>query len=300
MSPDHGESAANHKTQAQFFRPTKRSYRSARLVHIEIYLPTLSPVKWEYFPTVPTIRSFVRLLRFLMKNFLLLLAALSSLTLLGCGHTTPATAAFENAKTSPPATADAASTNSDSVEAAPIQSADSTQGDSPMAQTPAPSQPATEPEEFVAQESSKSVPAPAGVRPPADRTPRRPGEAEKVTWEELNLGMQADVVFREFMLEGNDRVQELDGQRISIVGYMHGGQTTQRGIKEFILLKNTQCKFGPGGQADHLANVVMREGFTTSFTPSPIKVEGTLKIEPFQGPDMNTWYIYRLESAQIR
>ena len=142
------------------------------------------------------------------------------------------------------------------------------------------------------------MPMPAGQRPPADRTPTRPGEAEKVTFEDLNLGMQADVVFRPFML--TDRVKELEGKRISIVGYMHGGQSSQRGIKDFILLKNTQCKFGPGGQADHLANVVLKDGTTTTFSPSPIKVEGTLTISPFQGPDSNTWYIYRIEGAQIR
>jgi hypothetical protein len=141
-------------------------------------------------------------------------------------------------------------------------------------------------------------PPATGQRPPADRAPRRPGEAEKITFEDLNLGMQADVVFRPFML--SDRVKELVDQRISISGYMHGGQSTQRGIKDFILLKNNQCKFGPGGQADHLANVVLRPGATTSFTPSPVKVEGTLKIEPFEGPDRNTWYVYRVEDAQIR
>ena len=92
----------------------------------------------------------------------------------------------------------------------------------------------------------------------------------------------------------------LEGKRISIVGYMHGGQAGQRGIKEFILLKNTQCKFGPGGQADHLADVKLKPNAATPYTPSPIKVEGTLVIEPFQGPDGNTWSIYRLEGAQIR
>ena len=94
--------------------------------------------------------------------------------------------------------------------------------------------------------------------------------------------MPADVVFRPFML--TDRVKELEGKRISIVGYMHGGQDTQRGIKKFILLKNTQCKFGPGGQADHLTDVWLRDGLTTNFTPSDVKVEGTFKIEPFDGP----------------
>jgi hypothetical protein len=138
----------------------------------------------------------------------------------------------------------------------------------------------------------------AGQRPPADRTPRRPGDAEKITFDDLNLGMVADVVYRDFML--SDRVKELTDKRISLVGYMHAGQSSQRGIKDFILLKNTQCKFGPGGQADHLANVILREGSSTKFSPSPVKVEGTLKVQPFNGPDGNTWSIYRLEDAQIR
>lgn len=110
--------------------------------------------------------------------------------------------------------------------------------------------------------------------------------------------MQADVVFRPFMI--SDRVKDLEGKRISIVGYMHGGQAGQRGIKEFILLKNTQCKFGPGGQADHLADVKLKADSSVLFTPSPIKVEGTLVLEPFQGPDGNTWSLYRLEGAQVR
>jgi hypothetical protein len=150
--------------------------------------------------------------------------------------------------------------------------------------------------------SSAAVPPaqPAPQRPPADRSTTKPGDAEKITWDDLNLGMQADVVFRPFMISGSDRLKELEGKRISIVGYMHGGQAGQRGIKEFILLKNTQCKFGPGGQADHLADVKLKADSSVLFTPSPIKVEGTLVLEPFQGPDGNTWSIYRLEAAQVR
>ena len=109
--------------------------------------------------------------------------------------------------------------------------------------------------------------------------------------------MQADIVFRDFMI--SDRVRELEGKRISIVGYMHPPES-QRGIKKFILLKITQCKFGPGGQADHLADVNLRADNSTNFTPSPLKVECTLKLAPFQGPDGNTWSIYRLEDAQSR
>jgi len=141
-------------------------------------------------------------------------------------------------------------------------------------------------------------PATPPQRPPADRSITKPGDAEKITWDDVNLGMQADVVFRPFMM--SDRVKDLEGKRISIVGYMHGGQAGQRGIKEFILLKNTQCKFGPGGQADHLADVKLKSDAAIPYTPSPIKVEGTLVLEPFQGPDGNTWSIYRLEGAQVR
>lgn len=163
---------------------------------------------------------------------------------------------------------------------------------------PAASSPEVAGKEVSVAPAATPAAEPQTQRPPADRTPRRPGDAEKVTFEDLNLGMQADVVYRPFML--TDRVKDLEDKRISISGYMHPGQLSQRGIKDFILLKNTQCKFGPGGQADHLANVVMKEGSTTTFTPSPVKIEGTLKIEPFQGPDNNTWYIYKLEGAQIK
>jgi hypothetical protein len=114
----------------------------------------------------------------------------------------------------------------------------------------------------------------------------------------LNLGLQPDVVFRPFML--SDRVRELEGKRVSLVGYMHPGVASARGIHEFVLLRNKECKFGPGGQADHLAQVYLRKGETTNFTPGAVKVEGTLRIEPFQGPDGNTWSIYRMEDAQIR
>lgn len=144
--------------------------------------------------------------------------------------------------------------------------------------------------------ASQSAPV-ASQRPPADRSPKRPGDAEKITFEDLNLGLQADVVFRPFML--TDRAKALDGTNVSLAGYMHGAVASKSGIKEFVLLRNLECKFGPGGQADHLAQVILRSGATTSFSPSPIKVEGKLKVEPFEGPDGNTWAIYRLEDARV-
>jgi hypothetical protein len=167
------------------------------------------------------------------------------------------------------------------------------------AELPEPVAPAVAPPSESTEPIQPAPPAPpVSQRPRADRGPVRAGGVEKITFEDLNLGMQADMVYRDFML--SDRVKELEGRRISIAGYMHAGQEAQRGIKRFILLKNTQCKFGPGGQADHLTDVVLRDGATTSFTPSDVKIEGIFRIAPFQGNDGNTWSIYRLEDAQVR
>jgi hypothetical protein len=232
--------------------------------------------------------------------------ALVSLCLLlgGCGHPSaastsqellPAKGALDTVEAGasegsrPSETSDAASPATDSL------ATDSLATGSPAEAAP---QKASPREAASSPESSAGAAPTRGKAPPADRQPQRPGEAEKITFDDLNIGMQADVVFRPFML--TDRVKELEDQRVSIVGYMHGGALSARGIHEFVLLKNTECKFGPGGQADHLAQVLLAAGAGTEFTKRPVKVEGRLKLEPFQGPDGNTWSIYRLEDAQIR
>jgi hypothetical protein len=207
-------------------------------------------------------------------------------TLAGCGHESAASPVTE-AKLSDPVAA----------ETSPAPETKETP--SPVTPITAPAA-SSEPREPVQPAAAATPPAtpPAAQRPRADRGSVRAGDAEKITFEDLNLGMQADMVYRDFML--SDRVKDLEGRRVSLAGYMHAGQSAQRGIKKFILLKNTQCKFGPGGQADHLTDVVLREGATTKFTPSDVKIEGIFRIEPFQGTDGNTWSIYRLEDAQIR
>ena len=93
---------------------------------------------------------------------------------------------------------------------------------------------------------------PASNRPRADRT--KVAGVEQITFDDLILGMSADMVFRPWMLEANGgRAKELDGQRVRLAGIMHGGVKSQTKNKEFVLLRNKECKFGPGGQADHLA-----------------------------------------------
>ena len=164
---------------------------------------------------------------------------------------------------------------------------------------PASSEPPTDSAKSAEVAASEPAKEPKVNRPPrADRLPPKPGEAEKITFDDLNLQMQANIVFRPFMV--TDRVKDLDGKRVSISGFMHGAAAGLKGVKEFVLLKNTECKFGQDGQADHLAMIYLKDGTATKYTLSDIVVEGTLRIEPYTGPDGNTWSIYNLEDARIR
>jgi hypothetical protein len=117
-----------------------------------------------------------------------------------------------------------------------------------------------------------------------------------IVFEDIELPIQADIVFRPFML--TEKAKSLDGRKVRINGYMLPDSKT-KGIKQFVLLKNTECKFGPGGQADHLINVLMNDGVTTNFRDDPITVQGTLTINPFQGPDGNTWSIYDVACERV-
>ncbi len=119
-----------------------------------------------------------------------------------------------------------------------------------------------------------------------------------VTFDDLELKMQLDTKFDAKLL--TDRAKELDGERVSIKGFIYAaGIFQQTGIRRFPLVKNTQCKFGPGGLAYCVILVTLKEGVTTNFTLQPVTVEGILKVEPFDGPDGNTWSVYRMVGERV-
>ncbi len=122
-------------------------------------------------------------------------------------------------------------------------------------------------------------------------------DIEKIDFADLNLGMESDQVFRPFML--TERARELDGRVVRISGYMDAGVLQQEGFRDFVLLRNTECKFGPGGQADHLVHVEVKENINTKYTDKVISATGLLSIEPFQGDDGNTWAIYKLQATAV-
>ncbi len=143
----------------------------------------------------------------------------------------------------------------------------------------------------------------AALRPKADRSTTADG-VEKITFDDLILGMQADMVYRPWMLESESnggRAKELEGKRVRLAGIMHAGVQSQTKNKDFVLLRNKECKFGPGGQADHLAKIFMKEGKTAAFAgDDTVFVEGTLRIKPETGEDGNTWSIYEIEGAELK
>lgn len=133
----------------------------------------------------------------------------------------------------------------------------------------------------------------ATTRPKADREPTKPGDPEKITFDDLNLGMQADMVYRPFML--SDRAKELEGKRVRLSGDMWPGESKK--AKKFILLRNNKCLYGKGGQADHVALIQLKEGSTIDFTLKTVRIEGNLKIVPATGDDGNTKHVFVLEDA---
>jgi predicted lactoylglutathione lyase len=46
--------------------------------------------------------------------------------------------------------------------------------------------------------------------------------------------------------------------------------------------------------------VKLKKNTTTDYTVRPVTVEGTFYLKPYQGPDGNTWAIYRMRNATVK
>jgi hypothetical protein len=222
------------------------------------------------------------------------LLTMAAAALVGCDrHAVSQTPSPLKVETAPPADAkEPAAAGSDSTPS-PTE---------PAASDAAAQQPAPKAAVAAAPPASDGPPRPASQRPKADRTAVRDG-VEKITFDDLILGMEKDMVYRPWMLESETnggRAKELEGKVVRLSGIMHGGVRSTKKNKEFVLLRNKECKFGPGGQADHLAKIFMKDGKTVSYTEETVTVEGTLRIKPEMGDDGNTWSIYEIEGAEAK
>ena len=126
--------------------------------------------------------------------------------------------------------------------------------------------------------------------------PTEKSDVIEISFDDIDLPIDADMVFRPFMM--TERAKSLDGKRVRINGFMLADSKT-RGIKQFILVKNTECKFGPGGQADHLVNVDVKIDRGVVHRTDAVSVEGVMTINPFTGVDGNTWSIFDLACERI-
>lgn len=135
--------------------------------------------------------------------------------------------------------------------------------------------------------------------PPAPQGNPADAPVRVISFDDLNIGMPIDKQFRPRMLEyEGGRVKELFGRRVNVAGYMNPTDTLD-GVTEFILLRNLECKFGPGGQADHLVHVLMEEGLTTKFTDKIVYVEGVISLNPFPLDEPITWSIYDIKATKV-
>jgi hypothetical protein len=141
------------------------------------------------------------------------------------------------------------------------------------------------------EELSSAGPLPDGR--PSDNAsgPRR------VTWEELDLGMEPDSVYQPWMMKTS--VAELDGKPIRITGFMCGAIFQKENVRNFPLMRERECPFGVGGQAHHVIEVDLPQALRTSFTTEPVTIEGTFSIRPWTGPNGKTWSLYHVEGTKV-
>jgi hypothetical protein len=145
-----------------------------------------------------------------------------------------------------------------------------------------------------------SLPAPdaqpAGDQPATKATPTESGPID-VTWEQLDVGIGAESVYEPWMMKTS--IKALDGQQVRITGYMHGGVAVKEGIREFVLLKNSDCPFGRQGEAHHAMVATLQGKSRASYSPQPLVVEGTFHVRPMNGPDGTTWALYAIDVTSV-
>jgi hypothetical protein len=176
--------------------------------------------------------------------------------------------------------------------------ASATNGQPAAGQSPANAGPANEASAPASHRAPGGTSTSGEARPPAQvLKPRDDGRPISITFDDLELAMKEDSVFDPGLL--TPRVKQLDGQRVRIRGFIYPSVFQQTGITRFPLVKNTECKFGPGGVAHHIIVVEMQPEVSTSFTVRPIAVEGVFAVRPWTGPDGMTWTVYHMVGEKV-
>lgn len=131
--------------------------------------------------------------------------------------------------------------------------------------------------------------------PPAAQPKADPDAVLAISYDDLDLPMEPDTLFEDWML--TQRVRDLDGKRVRITGFMLPGFDS-RNVRQFMMLREKECPYGIGGQAHHVIAVSLKHSAT--YTTSAVTVEGTLLIRPFTGYNDTTWALYALDDASLK
>lgn len=93
-------------------------------------------------------------------------------------------------------------------------------------------------------------------------------------------------------------IQELDGRRVLISGYVAPARTQGRGLTEFLLARDPlSCCFGPSPQMNHWIHVKLPRTEQRFRIFQPVTVEGTLEVGE-QRRNGSLQSIYRLDGER--
>jgi len=126
------------------------------------------------------------------------------------------------------------------------------------------------------------------------------GDVLDLTFDDLEFTIEIDADFERDML--TESIESLHGRKVILRGFILAASVfTQKGIKQFVLIRDTQeCCFGPGAKIYHNVQVEMDEGATTDFTIRPVKAEGVIRIKPWFGPDGKCYSVYHLAARRVK
>jgi hypothetical protein len=110
---------------------------------------------------------------------------------------------------------------------------------------------------------------------------RTEGDALRVSYDDIDLlkVLNMEPVTKDAPDQMPRWLQDLDGQRIRIRGYMRPGELSE-GLPSFVLARDTQaCCFGPNTKAYDIIPVIMRDGVTTDYIHmTPFDLVGVFHI----------------------
>jgi hypothetical protein len=119
---------------------------------------------------------------------------------------------------------------------------------------------------------------------------------EDITFNDLKFDIKPSSRYDEALL--TPRIKGLEGKRIRVPGIMLP-TFQEKNIKEFILLMNTECKYGSAKDPVWCnIRVTMDEDETARYSTRAVKVEGVLGLEVLEGENYDI-SLYTLDEAKV-